>query len=94
MKNTFSKRDERVIKHSTILKFAGILIILVGLVGVLVGLHKLFILNTITTRNYDKIFTAFSFGIICFGYVIHGAFRTIEKLKNIRNNRNSDGNEI
>jgi hypothetical protein len=84
---SFSKSDKKIIKLSSFFKYLGILIILLGIAGVSVGIHKLYILKTFETRNYDKIFTLLSFGIACFGYLIYDAYRIIGKFKTIQDTK-------
>jgi ACR3 family arsenite efflux pump ArsB len=83
MKIPLSKNDQRLIKLSSFFKFVSLFVILLGFIGVLMGVHKLYIINTIETRYYDKILTFISLGIMCFGYLVYIGYRTIEKLKNI-----------
>jgi ACR3 family arsenite efflux pump ArsB len=83
MNVSLSKNDQQLIKLSSLFKFVGLFVILLGFIGVLIGVHKLYIINTIESRYYDTILTFISVGIICFGYLIYIGYRTIEKLKNI-----------
>lgn len=83
MKVSLSKNDQQLIKLSPIFKFVGLFVILLGFIGVLIGVHKLYIINTIESRYYDKILTLISVGIICFGYLIYIGYRAIEKIKNM-----------
>lgn len=94
MKTTLSKSDEQIIRLSPILKFVGLIIALLGLAGVIVGLRKLYVINSIASRNYDEILTGISFSIICYGYFIYDAYRIIEKLNKIREHNNTDNGKI
>ncbi len=84
MKTKLSKSDKQLMKLSPFFKIAGLVVMLVGTLGVLVGIQKLYIIKTSYTRNYDEILTFISIGIICFGYLIFSAYRLIEKIKNDR----------
>ncbi len=90
MKDIFSKSDKQIIKISPLFKFVGLFIVLLGALGILIGLHKLYIVNTTTSRNYDKILTFISIGIVGCGYLIYGAYRIIEKFKKIEDKDKTD----
>lgn len=81
MKHTLSKNDKQIIKYSPILKFVGLVIMLLGIAGVLIGIKKLYIIKISQTRNYDEILTLLSIGIICFAYLVFSAYHLIEKLR-------------
>jgi hypothetical protein len=83
MKTILSKRDKQIIKASPFLKYLGFVIMLVGIAGVFVGLQKIYIIKTITTRTYDEILTGLSFGIIFYGFFIYDDYRIMAKLKKI-----------
>ena len=94
MKSSLSKNEQQLIKLSSILKFLGLLIILAGFIGVLIGVHKLYIIKTIESRYYDEILTLISVGIISFGYLIYIGYRTMEKLKYIHGYTNTNQRKI
>ncbi|HBH61354.1 MAG TPA: hypothetical protein DDX85_06380 [Nitrospiraceae bacterium] len=72
MEKTISKRDERIIKLSPLLKYIGLVISLIGVTGVIVGINKLYILNPTSSRTYDEVITGLSFGIVLYGLFIYG----------------------
>jgi len=94
MKSSLSKNEQQLIKLSAILKFVGLLVMLFGLIGVLIGLHKLYIIKTIESRYYDEILTLTSVAMIAFGYLIYIGYRTMEKLKFIHGYTNTNERKI
>jgi hypothetical protein len=94
MKFPLSKNDQQLIKLSSFFKFLGLFVILLGCIGVLIGGHKLYIINTVETRYYDKILSLISFCIIGFGYLIYIGYRTLEKFKNIHTHTSSGEREM